>query len=101
MSLASSLVLLAMVEGFLGAGFRATLSSVGFQVITGMSPHQEELRLQEARSLLRNDRKDVATVRLLPGPIAAPESASSQSQHRRLPVNLASETRCGTRELLS
>jgi len=35
-----------------------------FNGITGMSPlqYQKQLRLQEARSLLRNERKDVATV---------------------------------------
>jgi len=35
-----------------------------FRGITGMSPlqYQKQLRLQEARSLLRNERKDVATV---------------------------------------
>jgi transcriptional regulator GlxA family with amidase domain len=35
-----------------------------FRSITGMSPlqYQKQLRLQEARSILRNERKDVGTV---------------------------------------
>jgi transcriptional regulator GlxA family with amidase domain len=35
-----------------------------FRGITGMSPlqYQKQLRLQEARTLLRNDRKDIGTV---------------------------------------
>jgi transcriptional regulator GlxA family with amidase domain len=35
-----------------------------FRTITGMSPrqYQKQLRLQEARSILRNERRDVGTV---------------------------------------
>ena len=45
-------------------GMSASSFHQWFNGITGMSPlqYQKQLRLQEARSLLRNERKDVATV---------------------------------------
>jgi transcriptional regulator GlxA family with amidase domain len=50
---------LARRAGMSGSTFRQW-----FRTITGMSPlqYQKQLRLQEARSILRNERKDVATV---------------------------------------
>jgi transcriptional regulator GlxA family with amidase domain len=50
---------LARRAGMSGSTFRQW-----FRRITGMSPlqYQKQLRLQEARSILRNERKDVATV---------------------------------------
>ena len=50
---------LARRAGMSGSTFRQW-----FRRITGMSPlqYQKQLRLQEARSMLRNERKDVATV---------------------------------------
>ena len=46
------------------AGMSASSFHQWFRSITGMSPlqYQKQLRLQEARNLLRNERKDVATV---------------------------------------
>ena len=50
---------LARRAGMSGSTFRQW-----FRRITGMSPlqYQKQLRLQEARSILRNERKDVGTV---------------------------------------
>ena len=50
---------LARQAGMSGSSFRQW-----FRSITGMSPlqYQKQLRLQEARSILRNERKDVGTV---------------------------------------
>jgi AraC-like DNA-binding protein len=50
---------LARRVGMSGSSFRQS-----FRSITGMSPlqYQKQLRLQEARSILRNERKDVGTV---------------------------------------
>jgi transcriptional regulator GlxA family with amidase domain len=50
---------LARHVGMSGSSFRQW-----FRGITGMSPlqYQKQLRLQEARSILRNERKDVGTV---------------------------------------
>lgn len=46
------------------AGMSASSFHQWFRSVTGLSPlqYQKQLRLQEARSLLRNERKDVATV---------------------------------------
>jgi len=46
------------------AGMSASSFHQWFREITGMSPlqYQKQLRLQEARSILRNDREDVGTV---------------------------------------
>jgi len=46
------------------AGMSASSFHQWFREITGMSPlqYQKQLRLQEARSILRNERKDVGTV---------------------------------------
>jgi transcriptional regulator GlxA family with amidase domain len=46
------------------SGMSASSFHQWFRAITGMSPlqYQKRLRLQEARSILRNDREDVGTV---------------------------------------
>jgi AraC-like DNA-binding protein len=46
------------------AGMSTSSFRQWFRGITGMSPlqYQKQLRLQEARSILRNERKDVGTV---------------------------------------
>ena len=46
------------------AGMSTSSFHQWFREITGMSPlqYQKQLRLQEARSILRNERKDVGTV---------------------------------------